>query len=124
LSSTNFAICNNPIFREYPKWVPTFSHSGAPRLPVNARQKNTTPASAPQSRRQYPAQTIHNPPKLYIMYVMRLLRKQLNNATESPAVKLDKKIKQKDRRQSLALDFPRFSTAFSFILPIALSFYR
>jgi hypothetical protein len=55
---------------------------------------------------------------------MRLSRKQSSNATESPAVKLDKKTSKKYRRQSLARKKQAKNTAFYFILPIALSFYR
>lgn len=92
MSSTNSAIRAKPIFHEYPRWVPTFSHPVAPpRLPLFRRKKNTTPASPPTTAGNIPAQTIHNPPKVYIMYVMRLSRKQSSNAAKSPAVKLDKK---------------------------------
>jgi hypothetical protein len=55
---------------------------------------------------------------------MRLSRKQSNNATESPAEKLDKKTSKKHAKTERASIKPRFFTKPARILPIALSFYR
>lgn len=92
--------------------------------PLFRRPKNTTPQARRKTAGNIPAQTIHNPPKLYIMYVMRLLRKQSDSAAESPAVKLDKKIIQNKPIRAMPPRKPRFSTNIFIILPITSSFYR
>ena len=60
----NSAICAKPIFREYPKWVPTFSHPAA-----------TPSATVPRARKIPTRARLTNPPasQLYIIRRARQL---------------------------------------------------